>query len=175
MKLLLASPVGPLLAEYDAAGVRALRFWPAAAPPPAGTRDAPAAGDVLGEQLRREVGEYFEGERRAFAVPLAPQGTDFQRRVWTALQAIGWGETRSYGQLAEALGSAGAARAVGQANGRNPIAVLIPCHRVVAAGGRLGGYSGGTAVKQWLLSHERAGRPAPDARPAAAVRALPAG
>lgn len=161
MRLLLSSPVGPLLAEYDDAGVRSVRFWRQGEHPPAGTRDEPARGDILGRQLARELREYFSGARREFTLPLAPGGTEFQRRVWEALCRIPFGETRSYAQLAEALGRPGAARAVGQANRRNPLPILVPCHRVLAADGGLGGYlgeweGGGTALKRWLLEHEGA-------------------
>jgi methylated-DNA-[protein]-cysteine S-methyltransferase len=103
------------------------------------------------EQLQ----DYFDGTRLTFDLPLAPHGTPFQRRVWAALEAIPPGETRSYGEIARALGSA--ARAIGRANGSNPIPIFIPCHRVLAAQGMLGGYSGGDgpATKTWLLDHER--------------------
>lgn len=161
-RLILPSPLGPLLAEYDDAGVRGLRYWRDGAHPRAGTRDAPARGDELGRRLEVELREYFRGERRAFSVALAPEGTDFQRAVWGALLEIPFGETRSYAQLAASMGRPGAARAVGQANGRNPIPILVPCHRVIAAGGGIGGYMGawgeGAPVdtKRWLLEHERA-------------------
>lgn len=155
-RLLLASPLGPLLLEYDADGVRALRYWPQGEHPPAGTRDAPAAADALGRQLVRELDEYFAGARRDFSLPLAPAGTAFQQRVWRALREIPCGETRSYAALARRLGLPHAARAVGQANRANPLPILIPCHRVVAADGRLGGYLGadGLALKRWLLALE---------------------
>lgn len=102
----------------------------------------------------RQLQAYFDGERPAFDLPLQPHGTAFQQRVWAALRDIPAGETRSYGGIAQLLGSS--ARAVGQANGANPLPVLIPCHRVVAAGGALGGYSGalGTETKRFLLDHE---------------------
>jgi methylated-DNA-[protein]-cysteine S-methyltransferase len=160
-RLLLNSPVGPLFVEYDADGVRALSFWRQGEHPPAGTRDAGARDDALGRQVERELGEYFAGARRAFSLPLAQAGTDFQRRVWAALARIPYGETRSYAALAAEIGAApGAARAVGQANGRNALPILVPCHRVIAADGSLGGYLGadagaGLEVKRWLVSHER--------------------
>jgi methylated-DNA-[protein]-cysteine S-methyltransferase len=123
--------------------------------------DAPARGDEVGAALARELAEYFAGERREFTVPLLPEGTRFQREVWDALRRIPCGETRSYGQLARELGRPGAARAVGQANGRNPLPILIPCHRVLASDGGIGGYLGdwsegrGIALKRWLLELER--------------------
>jgi methylated-DNA-[protein]-cysteine S-methyltransferase len=107
-----------------------------------------------------QLDEYFAGERDAFDLPLEPQGTEFQRAVWNALAAIPFGETRSYGQIAEKVGRPKAARAVGMANNRNPIAVIVPCHRVIGAGGALVGYAGGLERKTWLLDHERAARSA---------------
>lgn len=158
--LLLFSPVGPLLVGYDAEAVRVVRFWPQGEHPPAATRDAPARGDRIGSQIAAEFREYFAGERRAFTVPLAPEGTSFQRRVWAALGAIPFGETRSYRDIAAEAGSPGGAIAVGQANARNPIPIVVPCHRVLAADGGIGGYMGagskgsGIGIKQWLLRHE---------------------
>jgi AraC family transcriptional regulator of adaptative response/methylated-DNA-[protein]-cysteine methyltransferase len=121
------------------------------------------------ERLKRELGEYFAGRRRAFEVPLHVQGSPFQERVWRELLAIPYGETRSYEEIARRTGSPGAVRAVGQANGTNRIAIVIPCHRVVNKGGRLGGYGGGLWRKQRLLGLEQgqsldggAGPAAPD-------------
>jgi methylated-DNA-[protein]-cysteine S-methyltransferase len=108
----------------------------------------------------RQLDEYFAGERDAFDLPLEPQGTEFQRSVWNALAAIPFGETRSYGQIAAKVGRPKAARAVGMANNRNPIAVIVPCHRVIGAGGALVGYAGGLERKTWLLDHEREARSA---------------
>lgn len=160
MLLFLESPVGPLLAQYDATAVTALRFQPPGASLPAGAREEPATEDAVGRQLVRELREYFAGERGEFAVPVRPGGTEFQRAVWDALRRIPCGRTRSYGELAREVGRPGASRAVGQANARNPVPILVPCHRVVAADGGLGGYLGvwgehdATATKQWLLRHE---------------------
>lgn len=112
-------------------------------------------GHPLLERAAGELREYFAGRRRAFDLPLAPQGTPFERAVWAELVAIPFGETRSYSGLARALGRPRAARAVGAANGKNPIAVVVPCHRVVGADGSLTGYAGGEAMKRWLLDHER--------------------
>jgi methylated-DNA-[protein]-cysteine S-methyltransferase len=100
---------------------------------------------------------YFAGELREFDLPLRLNGTAFQRSVWARLQAIPYGETRSYGQLAAELGSPAASRAVGLANGRNPVGIIVPCHRVIGAGGSLTGYGGGLERKQRLLDFERAG------------------
>ena len=106
-------------------------------------------------ELRRQLTEYFGGQRKRFDLRLAPQGSPFQNKVWQLLLQIPYGETRSYGQLAEQLGQPGAARAVGLANGRNPIGILIPCHRVVGSQGALTGYGGGLERKRWLLAHEQ--------------------
>lgn len=106
--------------------------------------------------LRRQLAEYLAGERREFELPLAPRGTEFQRAVWRALQGIPYGELRSYVDLAEELDNPGASRAVGQANAHNPIGVVIPCHRVIAADGGIGGYTGGLHRKEHLLTLERA-------------------
>jgi methylated-DNA-[protein]-cysteine S-methyltransferase len=101
-----------------------------------------------------QLDAYFAGELTTFELPLAPRGSEFQQRVWAALQEIPYGETESYGQLAERIGSPGAARAVGLANGRNPIGIVIPCHRVVGSNGSLTGYGGGLDRKRALLDLE---------------------
>jgi methylated-DNA-[protein]-cysteine S-methyltransferase len=102
-----------------------------------------------------QLGEYFAGERQDFDLPLAFGGTAFQQRVWAALQEIPYGETESYGELAARIGSPGASRAVGLANGRNPIGIIVPCHRVIGASGSLTGYGGGIERKRQLLDMER--------------------
>ena len=102
----------------------------------------------------RQLREYFAGERKAFALPLAPAGTEFQKKVWAALRDIPWGETRSYGDIARAIGKPTACRAVGMANGRNPLPVFIPCHRVIGTNGSITGYSGGLEKKRFLLRLE---------------------
>lgn len=110
------------------------------------------------ESACRQVQEYLDGERRHFDLPLTPEGTDFQTRVWRSLQDIPFGETRSYGDVAADLGRPGAARAVGQANRRNPFPLIVPCHRVVTADGSIGGYMGrfvgDDSIKACLLQHE---------------------
>jgi methylated-DNA-[protein]-cysteine S-methyltransferase len=103
---------------------------------------------------REQLLAYFAGERRAFDLPLAPRGTLFQKRVWSALQRIPFGETRSYGQLAAELGNPSASRAVGRANATNPICVIVPCHRVIGADGSLTGFAFGEDIKRRLLDHE---------------------
>jgi methylated-DNA-[protein]-cysteine S-methyltransferase len=118
------------------------------------TRLASGEHSVLAHAVR-ELLEHLAGRRTRFSVPLAPQGTEFQRRVWRALEGIPFGETRSYGQLAAAIGRPTASRAVGAANARNPLAIFIPCHRVIGAQGDLTGFAGGHAAKKLLLELER--------------------
>jgi methylated-DNA-[protein]-cysteine S-methyltransferase len=102
-----------------------------------------------------QLGEYFAGKREAFELPLEPQGTEFQRAVWAALSTIPFGVTWSYAQLAKRIGKPNAVRAVGTANGSNPISIIIPCHRVIGSDGSLTGYGGGLPRKRWLLAHEK--------------------
>lgn len=110
------------------------------------------------ELAEKQLGEYFAGKRKSFSLPLKPEGTAFRKAVWNALAKIPYGETRSYGDIARAVGKPGGARAVGQANGDNPIPIIIPCHRVINADGSTGGYSGGGGekVKSFLLELEKA-------------------
>ena len=105
-------------------------------------------------KARAQLTEYFDGRRQRFDLPLAFEGTDFQKSVWAALTEIPFGETRSYFELARHIERPRAVRAVGSANGRNPISIIVPCHRVVGSGGALTGYAGGVARKKWLLDHE---------------------
>jgi methylated-DNA-[protein]-cysteine S-methyltransferase len=133
-----------------AGGLRAIRFDVGAkATDGARNDDNPLLAEVAC-QLRA----YFEGTAREFCLPLEMVGTDFQKRVWRELLAIPYGETRGYGQVAAAIGSPKAVRAVGAANGANPIPIVVPCHRVIGAGGKLVGYGGGLALKQRLLELE---------------------
>jgi methylated-DNA-[protein]-cysteine S-methyltransferase len=145
----LPSPLGTLAICVDAAGqLVALRLD--------GRR---GEGDAAGHRaaaVRTQLGEYFAGQRREFALPLAPRGTAFQLRVWQALRAIPFGAVRNYGDIARIIGQPGASRAVGQANGRNPLPIVIPCHRVIASDGSIGGYTGGLAIKHHLLALEGA-------------------
>ena len=106
-------------------------------------------------EAERQLASYFAGQLQVFSLPLCTRGTPFQEKVWCALQKIPYGETRTYGELAAMIGQPTAARAVGGANHRNPLAIIIPCHRVVAAHGGLGGYGGGLDKKQWLLALEK--------------------
>ena len=163
----LPTPLGPMVAVASDAGVVMLEFADRKGLEHAilrirrrcGTRGAPATV-VPGshphlELLRCELDEYFDGTRRTFTVPLAPRGSPFEQRAWQYLQTIGYGETRSYQDEATAMGNRAAVRAVGRANGYNHMAILIPCHRVIASSGELCGYGGGIARKRWLLEHER--------------------
>jgi len=120
-------------------------------------RPAPSGPGGRGGVLARaaaQLAEYFAGERRDFDLPLAPSGTEFQRTVWHALAEIPFCATCSYGDLARAVGRPSASRAVGAANGKNPISIILPCHRVIGASGELTGYGGGLPMKRWLLDHE---------------------
>lgn len=110
------------------------------------------------EETARQLSEYFSGKRREFSLPLSPKGTEFQLRVWRALETIPYGETRSYGDMARLIGSPKACRAVGMANHRNPISIIVPCHRVVGANGSLTGYGGGLDAKRFLLDLEQQNR-----------------
>lgn len=142
-----ATPLGPMTATADADALRSLWFTPEATPD-----DARPCAPL--EQLEAELAAYFVGELTEFATPIDPHGSPFQRSVWDQLLRIPFGETRSYAAIARTLGNDGATRAVGTANGANPLAIVVPCHRVVRTGGALGGYAGGLEVKRWLLDHE---------------------
>jgi methylated-DNA-[protein]-cysteine S-methyltransferase len=168
------SPVGVLAIEATEAGVVAVRFGDSGPSRPG----VSAAARAHAEAAEAALSDYFAGRppgiRRGLRRPLSDEqgspgpgwpvkldlrGTDFQRAVWRALLDIPWGEVRSYGEVAALLGRPGAARAVGSANHENPVAILVPCHRVVQAQGRLGGYGGGLESKRWLLAHEAAHAP----------------
>lgn len=152
MIIVLETRYGPIRARWNAAGeLTALWFRETRSTHDQSAFVSPAA--VWVEQLRDELTDYFAGRGQGFSVSLAPEGTPFQQLVWQALQTIPYGTTLTYGELAQRVGQPGASRAVGGANGRNPIAVIIPCHRVVASQG-LGGYTGGVDLKRWLLEHE---------------------
>lgn len=152
----LETPIGTMRVVGSARGIERVDLpksaacepdpsWqPAGTSPPAALRDA-----------ERQLAEYFEGARRDFDLPLSTEGTRFQRQVWDELRRIPYGETISYGELARRIGRPTASRAVGAANGRNPIAIVVPCHRVIGADGTLIGYGGGLPVKEALLALER--------------------
>ena len=149
------TPVGALTISVSDRGIRAVT-WPGDAGsgrvplPEAGGDDHP-----LLDEACRQLDEYFAGARTHFDLPLDPVGTDFQRAAWGELCTIPYGETVSYGEQAERMGDRSKARAVGAANGKNPISVIVPCHRVIGADGSLTGFAAGLEVKTWLLAHER--------------------
>jgi methylated-DNA-[protein]-cysteine S-methyltransferase len=147
------SPLGPLLLTADDVGLTRLHMdsekYGPSGPRPEWVEDTSAFAEV-----RRQLDEYFARDRTDFDLALHPAGTPFQLEVWEALTTIPYGEVRSYGQIAEQLGRPGASRAVGLANGRNPIAVIVPCHRVIGAAGSLTGYGGGLHRKRLLLDLE---------------------
>jgi methylated-DNA-[protein]-cysteine S-methyltransferase len=145
----LDSPIGPLLVAREGEGIFAISFHPADAED-SWTRDDSAFDDA-GAQLR----EYFARKRTTFDLPLAPRGTPFQLAVWEELQRIPYGETRAYRDVALAIGKPAAVRAVGAANGANPLPIVVPCHRVVGSNGSLTGFGGGLPAKRYLLDLEQ--------------------
>ena len=150
------SPLGTLTLVVSDAGVRAV--WWHNDPRPTGelpVGEASAAQRALLDTTTRQLGEYFAGTRTHFDLPLDAQGTPFQDAAWGVLRRIAYGTTMTYGQQAMALGDPNKARAVGAANGRNPIGIIVPCHRVVGASGALTGFAGGLDAKAWLLDHEQ--------------------
>jgi AraC family transcriptional regulator of adaptative response/methylated-DNA-[protein]-cysteine methyltransferase len=163
----LSTPLGPMVAVASDEGIALLEFLdqpslPAALERLGGqhARDGRAAVILPGDhahlsRLAGELQQYFAGAGKCFGVPLAPSGSEFERRAWAYLRDIPYGQTRSYAQQAEAIGAARGLRAVGRANGRNPLSILVPCHRVVGSNGDLTGYAGGLARKRWLLEHEQ--------------------
>lgn len=149
------SPIGPLLLLSDGRALMGLYMNERTVPPD--SREDPDAEPF--PEVRRQLAEYFAGERRTFDLPLSPRGTTFQRVVWAFLRDIPYGETISYGTLAKRIHSPKACRAVGLANGQNPISIIVPCHRVVGASGKLTGYGGGLPNKAFLLNLERGALP----------------
>ncbi len=147
------SPVGALTLHSDGAGLTGLEFERSRHP----LAPSPPGEDAVLDEARRQLDQYFAGKRCAFELNLAPRGTPFQQRVWQALRAIPYGATRSYSEQAAAIGKPKAARAVGLANGRNPISIIVPCHRVIGANGALTGFGGGIEVKRRLLELEQGG------------------
>ena len=148
----LDSPLGPLRLLATDHGLAGVYFSDHKNVPQRVTQESPTHPVLL--QTQAELREYFSGERRRFDLPLDPQGTPFQHRVWSALRDIPFGLRRSYGELARQMGAPDASRAVGRANGLNPLSIIVPCHRVVASNGKLTGYAGGLWAKEWLLEHE---------------------
>lgn len=149
---LMDSPFGPVCVAGTNTGLVRVDFQHGDRPVrlAVGWQEAPG----LLEPALHQLQEYFQGQRRSFTLPLAPPGTPFQQRVWQELQRISFGTTLTYRELAQRLGMPHAARAVGHANGRNPLAIVIPCHRLIGSDGQLRGYAGGIALKQRLLQHE---------------------
>ena len=156
-KTIIESPVGPLTLVASERGLRAVMWLQdTEARVPLGPVDG-GENDPAGVLVKAitQLGEYFAGTRTDFDVPLDAVGSDFQRSAWEALCGIPFGETVSYGEQARRMGDARKARAVGAANGRNPVSIIVPCHRVVGADGSLTGFAGGVQTKAWLLDHER--------------------
>lgn len=151
-----ASPLGELLLTASDRGITGVHVRAGKYVPELAQDWVEAPRNPLLLQLQRELDAYFAGRLRRFAVALDASGTDFQKRAWAALAAIPYGETRSYGQQAHAIGRPQAARAVGAANGRNPIGIVVPCHRVIGADGAMSGYAGGVDCKVFLLKLEGA-------------------
>lgn len=150
-KILYHSEVGPITLLTDQHYIRKIEFGKSTLDPQAvWTEEQPVIQETC-----RQLNEYFHGMRKQFSLPMNPEGTSFQKAVWAQLLRIPFGQTRTYGQLAQELQRPGAARAVGNACHNNPIAIVIPCHRVIGASGSLTGYAGGLAVKEYLLSLER--------------------
>ncbi|MEH6595967.1 MAG: methylated-DNA--[protein]-cysteine S-methyltransferase [Colwellia polaris] len=147
------SPLGEIALTANEQGLSALAFQ---------TGKSPIDFTGLSEnhskftKVVKQLDEYFSGERKHFDLPLAPKGTNFQKQVWQALTEIPCGETKSYGWIAKSINNEKAVRAVGTANGANPIALIVPCHRVIGSNGKLTGYAGGLALKAKLLMHEGA-------------------
>lgn len=158
----LDSPLGPIQAALDPEGRVAYLGFADHEPRTrllaalAARSGAFTTDPAVAAALRRQLADYFAGRRRTFDLPLALEGTPFQRRVWAALREIPYGETRTYGELAARLGDPKLARAAGAANGANPVSILVPCHRVIGAGGALTGYAGGLDLKAALLRLEGA-------------------
>ena len=147
----LNTPVGELTLTASDTALTAIYF-----PGRRDGRDGENRRSEILDQACRQLTEYFAGKRTTFDVPLAASGTEFEHRVWALLRAIPYGSTTSYGELAKRLGDLSQARAVGAANGKNPIPIIVPCHRVIGANGDLTGFGGGIERKRWLLQHEGA-------------------
>ncbi len=140
------SPIGLIEIGGTADGITSLFFVE--------ERRSDVTSNVVCAEGVRQISEYFEGSRKEFDLPISLGGTEFQRQVWTELTVIPFGQTVSYGDLARSIGKPSAVRAVGAANGDNPISIIVPCHRVIGSDGGLTGYGGGLERKQWLLKHE---------------------
>ena len=149
----LETPIGPLTVTATKKAVTAIRFGTEV--PEGSARCTAAEATPLLRKAAEEIGEYFAGSRRKFTLPLAPEGSPFQQKVWEALRTSPYGETRTYGHIAMQIGHNKSFRAVGMANNRNPIVIVIPCHRVLGYDGKLTGYAGGLDIKERLLALEK--------------------
>ncbi len=149
----LETPIGPLTVTATKKAVTAIRFGTQV--PEGSTPCTGAEATPLLRKAAEEIGDYFAGSRRKFTLPLAPEGTPFQQKVWEALRTIPYGETRTYKQIAIQIGHNQSFRAVGMASNRNPIAIVVPCHRVIGYDGKLTGYAGGLDIKEQLLELEK--------------------
>ena len=149
----LETPIGPLTITATKKAVTAIRFGTQV--PEGSTPCTGAEATPLLRKAAEEIGDYFAGSRRRFTLPLAPEGTPFQQKVWEALRTIPYGETRTYKQIAIQIGHNQSFRAVGMASNRNPIAIVVPCHRVIGYDGKLTGYAGGLDIKEQLLELEK--------------------
>ncbi|MCW8869382.1 MAG: methylated-DNA--[protein]-cysteine S-methyltransferase [Proteobacteria bacterium] len=147
--LTIESPVGPLYLHADKDHLTRLSFTAVASDYPKKTNHP-----IL-RQTVNQLTTYFDNQSRTFDLPVKFNGTDFQNRVWRALMTIPHGQTQTYGDMAQAIKNPKAVRAVGMANNKNPIVIIVPCHRVIGAGGQLVGYGGGLPIKTWLLNHEK--------------------
>lgn len=152
MHTTIPSPIGEILITGDGSAIAGLYTSEHIRPP----HDLGRREDSAFVEVRAQLAEYFAGDRASFDVVLRPIGTPFQQQIWRHLLEIGYGQTSTYGQIAADIGSPRAVRAVGMANGRNPISIIVPCHRVIASDGKLTGYAGGLPAKRWLLEHELA-------------------
>ena len=148
------SPLGKLTLESDGTNLTAILF--PGEQSRAGTPESCEGNIPVLERARRQLDQYFAGKLQTFDLPLAPSGTDFQQKIWALLQKIPYGQTSTYTELAKMIGQPTACRAVGAANGRNPLPIVIPCHRVIGSSGKLTGYAGGLEAKQTLLELEGA-------------------
>jgi methylated-DNA-[protein]-cysteine S-methyltransferase len=146
-----SSPIGEIVVGATADEVCSLEFVKGRKRPAA----SPAASSRALSACLRQLDEYFAGERKIFELMLRLHGTEFQLKVWRALLDVGYGETASYGDMARAIGRPKAVRAVGHANGQNPVSIIVPCHRIIGSSGALVGYGGGLERKAWLLGHEK--------------------
>lgn len=149
----LETPIGPLTVTATKKAVTAIRFGTQV--PEGSARCTAVEATPLLRKAAEEIGEYFAGSQRKFTLPLAPEGSPFQQKVWEALRTIPYGETRTYKQIAIQIGHNQSFRAVGMANNRNPIVIVVPCHRVIGYDGKLTGYAGGLDIKEQLLALEK--------------------